>query len=86
MLKALNREILWKEFWEWKLYNVKITLMLMTWHHGSRYRYDITLTLYHWIIETIIKKILQIKNMTHKMQLRIPSRAQHFDDVHTQEL
>ena len=32
-----------------------------------------------------MKKILQIENMTHEMQLRISSRAQRFDDVHTQE-
>ena len=37
MLEALNREILWREFWEWKLCNVKITLILMTWHHVFRY-------------------------------------------------
>ena len=43
MLEALNREILWREFWEWKLCNVKITLILMTWHHVFRYRCDITI-------------------------------------------
>ena len=48
MLKALNSEILWREFWEWKLYNVKIKLILMTWHHVFRYRCDITLLQNSW--------------------------------------
>ena len=48
MLEALNREILWRKFWEWKLCNVKVTLMLMTWHHEFRYRCDITTVLSFW--------------------------------------
>ena len=43
-------------------------------------------TLYHWAIETVMKKILQIENMIHEMQLRRPSRTQRFNDVHTQKL
>ena len=43
MLWALNREVLWREFWKWKLCNVKTTLILVTWHRGSRYRYNITI-------------------------------------------
>ena len=48
MLEALNREILWREFWEWKFCNVKVTLMLMIWHHEFRYRYDITTVSSFW--------------------------------------
>ena len=48
MLWALNREILWREFWEWKFCNVKITLILMIWHHEFRYRCDITTASSFW--------------------------------------
>ena len=48
MLETLNRKILWKKFWEWKFCNVKVTLMLMTWHHESRYRCDITIVSSFW--------------------------------------
>ena len=48
MLGALNREVLWREFWGWKLCNAKATLMLMTWHHGSRYRCGITIVSPFW--------------------------------------
>ena len=43
MLWTLNREIFWRKFWKWKLCNVKITLILITWHRGFRYRCDITI-------------------------------------------
>ena len=42
MLWALNREVLWRKSWKWKLCNVKITLILVTWHREFRYRCDIT--------------------------------------------
>ena len=48
MLEALNHEILWRKFWGWKFCNVKITLMLMTWHHEFRYRCDITIVSFFW--------------------------------------
>ena len=71
--------------------NLSIKCAIISYHFEFARRFNAQLhqfnmnmlwfTLYHWVIETIIKKILQIKNMIYKMQWRRSSRTQRFNNV-----